>query len=237
MEQDPHYRLAIDAAHPDPEPTVSDAICCALRRAAGLLGISAAVTYTSSGYTSLRAARERPSAPIISMSADPAIARRMTLAWGVHSMLVGALDGYRRGHRARPPGRARRGLRQGRRRYRDHRRNAVRRGRQHQSAEACRHLAASMTDQGGQEEHVTMSQTDSHHARTAGDAVMARLDALARFSAEPDALTRLYLSMEHKSAALQTQFWMQEAGMQAHTDAVANVVGRYEGREPRLARR
>ena len=92
VEQDPRYRLAIDAAHPDPEPTVSDAICCALRRAAGLLGISAAVTYTSSGYTSLRAARERPSAPIISMSADPAIARRMTLAWGVHSMLVGALD-------------------------------------------------------------------------------------------------------------------------------------------------
>ena len=63
---------------------------------------------------------------------------------------------------------------------------------------------------------------------------MARLDELARFSAEPNALTRLYLSMEHKSAALQTQFWMQEAGMQAHTDAVANVVGRYEGREPGL---
>ena len=55
-----------------------------------------------------------------------------------------------------------------------------------------------------------------------------------RFSAEPDALTRLYLSAEHKAAALQTQVWMQEAGMVAHTDAVANVVGRYEGREPGL---
>jgi allantoate deiminase len=63
---------------------------------------------------------------------------------------------------------------------------------------------------------------------------MARLDALAHFSAEPDALTRLYLTTEHKAAALQTQVWMQEAGMQAHTDAVANVVGRYEGREPGL---
>ena len=72
VEQDPHYRLAIDAAHPDPEATVPDAICCALRRAAGLLGISAAVTYTTGGYTSLRAARERPAAPILSMSADPA---------------------------------------------------------------------------------------------------------------------------------------------------------------------
>jgi pyruvate kinase len=92
VEQDPQYRLAIDAAHPDAEPTLPDAICCALRRAAGLLGIAAAVTYTSSGYTSLRAARERPAAPIISLSADPAIARRMALVWGVHSMLTGVLN-------------------------------------------------------------------------------------------------------------------------------------------------
>ena len=92
VEQDPYYRLAIDAAHPDAEPTLPDAICCALRRAAGLLHISAAVTYTSSGYTSLRAARERPTAPIISMSADPAVARRMALVWGVHSMLTGDFD-------------------------------------------------------------------------------------------------------------------------------------------------
>src|SRR5690349_15800098 len=79
-----------------------------------------------------------------------------------------------------------------------------------------------------------MSQTDLHHARRPGEAVMARLDQLARFSAEPNALTRLYLSTEHKSAALQTQVWMQAAGMQAQTDAVANVVGRFEGREPGL---
>ena len=92
VEQDPYYRVAIDAAHPDAEPTLPDAICCALRRAAGLLGISAAVTYTSGGYTSLRAARERPSAPIISMSADPAVARRMALVWGVHSMLTQEFD-------------------------------------------------------------------------------------------------------------------------------------------------
>ena len=74
-----------------PRPTLSDAICCALRRVAGLLSISAAVTYTSSGYTSLRAARERPAAPIISLSAEPTIARRMALVWRVYSMLTGVL--------------------------------------------------------------------------------------------------------------------------------------------------
>ncbi len=92
VEEDPQYRVTIDAAHPAPVATLPDAICCALRRAAGLLGISAAVTYTTSGYTSLRAARERPAAPIISMSADRATARRMALVWGVHSMLTGTLD-------------------------------------------------------------------------------------------------------------------------------------------------
>ena len=39
----------------------------------------------------LRAARERPAAPILSMGADPATARRMALVWGVHSVLTGHL--------------------------------------------------------------------------------------------------------------------------------------------------
>jgi hypothetical protein len=59
---------------------------------------------------------------------------------------------------------------------------------------------------------------------------MHRLDELAQFSAEHNALTRLYLTVELKAAALQTQAWMQAAGMVAHIDAVGNVVGRYDGR-------
>ncbi len=67
-----------------------------------------------------------------------------------------------------------------------------------------------------------------------GREVMARLNALARFSAEPDALTRLYLSPEHKAAALHIQAWMQQAGMATLLDATGNAVGRYEGHEPGL---
>ncbi len=92
VEQDPQYRLMLDAAHPEAEPNLPDAICCALRRAAGLLRLAAAVTYTSSGYTSLRAARERPAAPILSLSAARGVARQMALVWGVHSVLVDVLD-------------------------------------------------------------------------------------------------------------------------------------------------
>ncbi|MGH7100776.1 MAG: allantoate amidohydrolase [Acetobacteraceae bacterium] len=66
-----------------------------------------------------------------------------------------------------------------------------------------------------------------------GHVVMARLAALARFSADAGALTRLYLSTEHKAAALQVQAWMQEAGMPgARIDAIGNVVGRYEAVRP-----
>ena len=36
-----------------------------------------------------------------------------------------------------------------------------------------------------------------------GARVMRRLDELARFSSEPDALTRLFLTPEHKAAATQ----------------------------------
>jgi allantoate deiminase len=67
-----------------------------------------------------------------------------------------------------------------------------------------------------------------------GASVMARLEALAAFSSEEGALTRLYLTPEHKAAALQVQAWMTEAGLAARIDAVGNVVGRYEGRAPGL---
>ncbi len=61
-----------------------------------------------------------------------------------------------------------------------------------------------------------------------GRAVMARLDELARFSAQWNGLTRLYLTPEHKRAALRVQDWMRDAGMAASIDAAGNVVGRYE---------
>lgn len=65
-----------------------------------------------------------------------------------------------------------------------------------------------------------------------GARVMARLDELAGFTAEPGRLTRLYLTPEHAAAAERVRVWMEEAGMSARIDAVGNVAGRYEGREP-----
>ncbi len=65
-----------------------------------------------------------------------------------------------------------------------------------------------------------------------GTLIKERVDALARFSEDPENLTRLYLTPAHLSAAEAVKDWMRGAGMTARIDAIGNVVGRYEGRAP-----
>ena len=88
VEASPSYAKAIDARHAAPQPTPADAVCSSLRHVAALLSPAATVTYTSSGFTSLRAARERPSVPILGLTPSVTTARRMAMVWGVHAVLV-----------------------------------------------------------------------------------------------------------------------------------------------------
>jgi len=83
-----YYRSITNAARPAPEATIADVICAGIREATTLLPITAVVTYTMSGSSSLRASRERPAASILSMAASAGTARRLTLAWGIHSVAV-----------------------------------------------------------------------------------------------------------------------------------------------------
>lgn len=85
VERDPLYRNLLDAQHETPLNTRQDAICAALREVTQIIGAAATVTYTSSGATALRAARERPCAPIVSITPNLEIARRLAIAWGIHS--------------------------------------------------------------------------------------------------------------------------------------------------------
>ena len=86
VETDPHYRTGIDASKPVPQKTVADAISAALCDAAGLVDAAAIVTFTRSGFTSLRAARERPAVPVLGITPVLATARRLALVWGVHAV-------------------------------------------------------------------------------------------------------------------------------------------------------
>jgi allantoate deiminase len=67
-----------------------------------------------------------------------------------------------------------------------------------------------------------------------GARIMRRLDELAAISGDPKCLTRTFLSSEHRRANDLVLGWMREAGMAARIDAIANVVGRYEGARPGL---
>ena len=82
VEQDPFYDPQAGA----PEATGADAISVAARQVAGTLGASAIVTYSVSGKTTLRASRVRPEVPILGLTPNIAAARRLALAWGVHSV-------------------------------------------------------------------------------------------------------------------------------------------------------
>lgn len=86
-EADPYYREAINTAQTTHSPVPSDAIGVAVRGVADLLKVSAVVAYTSSGYSALRMARERPQAPIMGMTPRLAVARQLALAWGVYPVL------------------------------------------------------------------------------------------------------------------------------------------------------
>ncbi len=88
VEQDVLYGNILDAQRPDPDHTTADAICNALQTVTGILSSSATVTYTTSGSTTLRAARERPSAPILSITPETDTARFLSVAWGVHAVVL-----------------------------------------------------------------------------------------------------------------------------------------------------
>lgn len=86
VEQDPFYRTAQDASLPRLEATTSDAITAAARQVAHTLKAAAIVTFTTTGITTLRAARERPEAPILAITPSLKTVRKLTLVWGVHSV-------------------------------------------------------------------------------------------------------------------------------------------------------
>ncbi len=78
------------------------------------------------------------------------------------------------------------------------------------------------------------AEMDEEAASTAlGEAIVADIDALAAISEQPGAITRVFLSPQHRVAADFLIERMRAAGMSAHMDAIGNVCGRYEGATPK----
>ena len=87
-ENDPLYQSLLDATRPPPEETTADAIMAAVHEVTHTIHARAIVTWTKSGSTGLRAARERPEAPIIALTPLVETARRLSVAWGLHCVLT-----------------------------------------------------------------------------------------------------------------------------------------------------
>ncbi|MEO9102277.1 MAG: pyruvate kinase [Burkholderiaceae bacterium] len=92
VESDPLYREMVDATKSTPRRDAADAIGYAMRGVASLLHVACTVAYTSSGYSALRMARERPESSIIGITPRLATARQLALAWGVHSVQSHEID-------------------------------------------------------------------------------------------------------------------------------------------------
>jgi pyruvate kinase len=88
VENDPLHQTLMDAPHGEPGRTAPDAISAALRQIVHTLALPVMVTYSTSGHTAWRVARERPEAPILCLTPRPATARQLALVWGVHAVIT-----------------------------------------------------------------------------------------------------------------------------------------------------
>ena len=86
VERDPTYPARVHFTQTRLEPTTADALAGSARQIASTVSATVMVCYTSSGATARRIARERPSVPLLAMSASMHTSRRMGLLWGVHAV-------------------------------------------------------------------------------------------------------------------------------------------------------
>lgn len=89
VEQDEGWRAMIEASRSAPEANAADAIAAAARQVAHTIAAPAICAFTASGSTALRAARERPEAPILGLTPSIVTARRLAVVWGAHAVTVG----------------------------------------------------------------------------------------------------------------------------------------------------
>jgi pyruvate kinase len=93
-EQHKMYRSIIQATQPNEEQTAPHAVATAAADLASAILAKAIVAYTSSGTTAARVARKRPSLPILAITPNTDVSRRLCLLWGAHSVLSEDVTSY-----------------------------------------------------------------------------------------------------------------------------------------------
>jgi pyruvate kinase len=89
VENDPQWPDIMDAEHGgEIEDDATDSMVAAARRAADAGSTACLATYTATGKTALRLARRRPLQPLLALTPDIAVARRLALVWGVEARIA-----------------------------------------------------------------------------------------------------------------------------------------------------
>ncbi len=87
VEADSEYWAGLPRDMTPPQATTADAIALSARHITDVLDCAAVVAYTATGSTALRVARERPRCGVVGLTPVTETARRLTLVWGVKSMV------------------------------------------------------------------------------------------------------------------------------------------------------
>ena len=95
VETDPNYLAIMDAARGGTKDTVADAIVSAAREIAETTDIEAICCFSESGTTALLTSRERPHVPIVALTSRIGTARRLSLSWGMHCVVVEEVDRFK----------------------------------------------------------------------------------------------------------------------------------------------
>jgi pyruvate kinase len=93
-ERDAIYRQIITAIEPEVEDTAPHAVAAAAADLADTIHAAAIVAFTSSGTTAARIARKRSVTPILALTPDVNVARRLCLLWGAHPISTEDLQSY-----------------------------------------------------------------------------------------------------------------------------------------------
>ena len=94
VERDDGYRQRVRLLDTRPDPTTADALAHACMTIADTVAINAITVFTSSGSSARRVARERPSVPVLVLTPSGAVARKVALLWGAHSVTIREIGSF-----------------------------------------------------------------------------------------------------------------------------------------------
>jgi pyruvate kinase len=88
VESDPMWPSLMDAEHAEAGNDNVDALSAAAKRAADAIRPGCLVAWTSGGATARRLSRERPLQPVLAITSDMHVARKLALGWGLEPRVL-----------------------------------------------------------------------------------------------------------------------------------------------------